>query len=414
MKLRKLEDIDDIRDLDPDDEQSVVRAIPEQENKQVDWFEENAKKHILTMSESLKLGSTRTRTNFDEDEAEIDEELAREQAQAQDVANRDYHLVRMMFQIELMDNTKANKMLRSIGEETIMSRLPLVRQRFGAKRLNKEDFHNALEELIGIGRLTRAESDVFFEMFDTNMSNGIDEQEFIAGIRMTLHDQKRSLASHCRRLMDARQALGTVITMMEIELMLRGVAEVARHRYPGIDADCKAVIDELEPQTHHSQVPMVFFRAAIQDTPVLSMVLKEMGPDASLPPLPSPPPSPDPAQAMLEVAREVASKSGVKRHRSNNLANSTHSRSDSKSGSEAGDASGDKKGTATGSAATISTPTSRGPVVDIYNRRFRADENIKPGQEHEPHPPEPHNPLWYQKNGVVWRTSDITGPMTMT
>lgn len=359
--------------------------------------------------------------------------LSESQNHAQEVLSKDYQLIRMLFSIELMDNTAANKLIRQVGEEALVNKLALIRQRFGAKRLNKEEFHHAMELVIGVGKVNRMESDMFFDMFDTNMSGGIDETEFLAGIRMTLHDKQRSLASYCRRLMDAR-AIGTVITMMEIELLLNAVVSICDKQYPGCAKDAQAVIDELTPQAHHSQVPLIFFRAAVTDTKVLSTALREMSVDAALPKVPTPPPSPTPVAAFQEIAKTVLGNSknnrraaggGLTRNPSD-LGNQTPRPPNISTGSAVTDplsppTAADKK-LSDASEPVVKSPKSKflnnasnpESVLDIHNKRFRADECLRPGQEQEDHPPEHYNPVWCLRNGVVWKSSDLTGPMTAT
>lgn len=356
-------------------------------------------------------------------------------------SSRDYHLVKTLFSLAMLHNSGATKIMRSIGTQEIERRM---QGRYGSRRLNKDDFYHELCEILVGHVVERHDTDMLFDMFDTNGSGVVDEGEFLSGMKMTQQDHSRSIVSYCKRITELRSAVGAVITMMEAKIMLDAMCEVCHLRFPGIVNDAKRVLEILLPQSHHSQVPLHTFRQCVTSLPSLDAALQALSADATLPPPPPPVPSPDPERDIADVAASAAAQfktdsmaedgeASPSRNRSrgitpaaavNNAAArgkgvdvpfkpngaggaSRNSLDEQEDGGGGTDGSGGTKKPSANATPDLSNLTPQ----DARHPKFRADLHMRKGQELEEHPLEPDRPVWYLRDGVVWRSSDTSAPL---
>lgn len=344
---------------------------------------------------------------------------------------KDYPIVRAIFQLSIISNLVAFQAIRAMGEASLVSQLNDQRRVRGNRRLNKAEFFHSLCELLKF-RVDRVESDLLFETFDDNGSGGVDEDEFIAGVRLVLQDQDALLTVHAKRtLYDPRTTSGSVMSSFEADMLAGALERHCGQRYPIVVGEIQTLRAALVSATLHNQLPTLAFVKAMSKSPVLLAVLEKLRDDGSLPPPPedgvagaclrggtkSPDPDDIPPVGVVDGAAGGRKGSKGKRTSDSQAPNGTPAAAPAAAAGSGGakpgiaihrrpgaasEASGD------GASGGVATSTSAG--LDLTSVRFKADEAVNQERLHD-HPPEHEEPVWYLRNGAVFCETARFGPV---
>jgi len=327
---------------------------------------------------------------------------------------KDYHLTRTQFHGQMLGNLATLKALRSIPEQELMDRLVALREQFGTSRLGRTDFHAWLAALVQ-RRVGRGESDIIFDAFDDNSSGGIDEDEFVRGLKSILYERKRSLVLFVRQLLgDVRATAGTIMSAHECDELLEALREFARRKFPAAEVDraiavARRQVSEFQQQY---QIPTAEFCRALEVSPLVAHVLAIMRDDATLPPSPTPPPTPDPERDLQLLPRVEAKAEEELRLRREAAAKgeeaSLNATMSVASGSLTVNPSASYKPVAKTKKPRGAKPAPVLSKLDTTHPGFRADEFRADREQHEG--VEEHDGAeWFIRNGSVWVRTEMMG-----
>jgi hypothetical protein len=187
---------------------------------------------------------------------------------------------------------------RHVGE--VLARHDLV------QRLSPAEFHVALNETFGDnGDVTRAETDMLFELFAANGSRGIDVAEFEKGLRLLVQGEHVLRLDYCHRMtLRSRCRNDAVVSALEVELMYEATAYYYRGHPAAFRRELAAAMDAtrrlLGGKTRKGELMLRVFQGIVDGEPLLRDAIEALphsrfNSDRAAP-------SPDPDKCFLRTA----------------------------------------------------------------------------------------------------------------
>ena len=198
-----------------------------------------------------------------------------------------------------------------------------------------------------------------------------------------------------RLLGDLHAAVGTIMSQLEVNVLLSSFEKYCTGKYPELPAAVKEIAATVDVSVHQCQVPTSAFCSAVTNNVIASGILATLTEDARFPRSPTPPPSPDPDRDGRGLRKSRRRPSQLARHLEEwreHVTGGAAGVSPSKGGAGAHSPSG-KGGASTGAGLNMSHP------------RFKADECMA-GEANDirahGHPPEHATLRYFSLNNHVW------------